>query len=156
MQPPQGRRRTTSNGTGKSTAVEDFARHSGKAAGKGVTERGKLLRWRILLVSQWKMSKTAGKEGNKALPPGRRGQGVGVRENTLWWRISSRYSVEYRTQQREQGVAERQNPLRRGMSLGYSERSRKNRSIRGFRCLSVFLLVYLYIYNLSVVMPGFA
>jgi len=31
MPPPQGRRSTTRNGAGKSTAVEDFARHSVEA-----------------------------------------------------------------------------------------------------------------------------
>jgi hypothetical protein len=66
-------------------------------------------------------------------------QGIAVREKTLRWRISPRYC-----RRGGQGVAERQNPLRRGMSLGYSERSRKNRSIRGFRCLSVTFVMFVH------------
>ena len=106
MPPPPGRRRTRSNRVGKSTAVEDFARYS---------------------VEDVQDAAAAGKEGT---PLPRRGKEVAVRENTLRWRISPRYSVDCR--RGGQGVAERQNPLRRGMSLGYSERSRKNRSIRRF------------------------
>ena len=49
----------------------------------------------------------------------------------------------------KQGVPERPNPLRRKSSLRYSERLRKNRSIRGFRFLS-FLHVYMFNFLLGV------
>ena len=148
MLPPPGRRIKTSNGAGKSTAVEDFARHSveadqdaAAAAGKEEDkeqQRGKIHcggGFRSLLSGRRprcrRRREGGGQEGTPL--PGR-GQEVAVRENTLRWRISPRYSVDCR--RGGQGVAERQNPLRRGMSLGYSERSRKIHSIRGFRCLS--------------------
>ena len=63
-------------------------------------------------------------------------QGVAVRENTLRWRISSRYSVECRGG--GQRVAERHNPLRRGMSLCYSDRSRIIVASEDFAPFSLF------------------
>ena len=110
--PLLGRRRTRSNRAGKIHCGGGF---------------------RLLLSGRCLRSRRCREGGGQGgtLLPGKRRQGIGVRENTLRWRISPRYSVDYR--RRGQGVAERQNPLRRGMSLGSSKRSRKNRSIRGFR-----------------------
>jgi hypothetical protein len=86
------------------------------------------------------------------MPPPGRGQGVVVREKIHCSGGSSRLVTR---RGRGQGVAERQNPLRRGMSLGYSERSRKNRRIRGFRCLAVTFVIFVHFQHLSVVMPRF-
>ena len=105
----------------------------------GVTERNNSLRWRILLVTRRRLPKVPppppGRRGGQGgpPPPERRGtRSSGARKYTTVEDLA-RYSVDCR--RGGHGVAEQQNPLRRGMSLGYSERSRKNRSIRGFRCL---------------------
>ena len=116
--------------------------------------------------------------GDDAAEQPRRGGGqevVAKRKNPLRRRISRRYSVEAvqdatawkegdkmpqprRLEGGEQGVPERPNPLRRRSSLRYySERLRKNCSIRGFCFLSyicicakfflLYCLVYVYIVN---------
>ncbi len=71
-------------------------RHRGEGGGQGVTERENPLRWRISLVTRWKLSKMPP-------PPGRRDkgrrrreggeQGVAVWENLLRRRILRRYSL---------------------------------------------------------------
>ena len=60
MLPPPGRRGTRSNGGGKFTAVEDFARYSETKMPPPPGRRGtrssgarKTLRWRILTATQW-------------------------------------------------------------------------------------------------------
>ncbi len=103
----------------------------------GVTERKNSLRWRILLVTRRRLPKVPppgrkGGQGGPPLPERRGTRSSGARKYTTVEDLAH-YSVDCR--RGGQGVAERQNSLRRGMSLGYSERSRKNRSICGFRCL---------------------
>ena len=77
MPPPRGRRGTRSNGAGKFTAVEDFARYSEKAVQEGAA--------------------AAGKEGDKEdrpPPPGRRGTRIsGARKYTTVEDLA-RYSVD--------------------------------------------------------------
>ena len=127
----------------------------------GVTERNNSLRWRILLVTRRRLPKVPpppppGRRGGQGgpPPPERRGtRSSGARKYTTVEDLA-RYSVDCR--RGGQGVAERQNPLRRGMSLGYSERSRKNRRIRGFRYLAVTFVICVPLQPLSAVMPGFA
>ena len=122
--PLLGRRRTRSNRAGKI--------HCG--GGFRLLLSGRCLRSRCC--------REGGGQGGTPLP-GKRRQGIGVRENTLRWRISPRYSVDCR------GVAERQNPLRRGMSLGYSRGRGKIVASEDF-ATSLLLLLYMYIFNLRV------
>ena len=59
----------------------------------------------------------------------------------LAWTEGNKMPPPCRLEGGEQGVPERPNPLRRRSSLWYSERLRKNRSIRGFRFLSYICFV---------------
>jgi hypothetical protein len=109
-----------------------------------------------VVVIQWKLSKMPP-------PPGRR---VAAPENPLRWRISLCHSVETydqdvcrRLEGGEQGVPERPNLLRRRSLLRYSERLRKNRSIREFRFLSYICICAKFFFPtgfffLSSALPG--
>ena len=115
MPSPPVRRRTRSNGAGKFTAVEDFARYSVEAVQEAAA---------------------AGKEGGQGPPlPGRRGtRGSGVRKSTAAEDLAPLLTGMLQRRTRSKGGRVKthcgggcRSVTRRG--------HRKNRSIRGFRYL---------------------
>ena len=121
MPPLLGRRRTRSNGAGKSTAVEDFARYSVEDAQDA--------------VAAWEESGGARKSAaaeDLAMPL----RETVVQDAAAAWKEGNKMQQPRRLEGGVQGVPERLNPLRRRSSPRYSGRLRKNRSIRGFRFLS--------------------
>jgi hypothetical protein len=127
MPPLLGRRRTRSNGAGKSTAVEDFAHYSVEDAQDA--------------VAAWEESGGARKSAaaeDLAMPL----RETVVQDAAAAWKEGNKMQQPRRLDGGEQGVPERPNPLRRRSSLRYPERVRKNRSIRGFCFLSFLIYVF--------------
>ena len=117
---------------------------------------GSCPRCRRRLGGEWRRRKSAAAE-DLAMPL----RETVVQDAAAAWKEGNKMQQPRRLEGGEQGVPERPNPLWRRSSLRYSERLRKNRSIRGFRFLSFLIYVFVrrvlfphWFFFLSSALPG--